>query len=91
MPLKPSSIIQTDEFVRAFAKKGEAERKAIARALRLMAEDVYYPSLRTHKLQGSGDIRGVHATDNQVMSVTIDGTVITLRTCCNHDDVYRRP
>jgi len=91
MPLKPSKIVRTDEFKNAFAKKGSVERKAIERALRLIAEDVYYPSLRVHKLRGVGDIRGAHATDSQVMSLTIEGSVITLRTCCNHKDVYRNP
>lgn len=91
MPLKPTKIIYGDEFKRAFAKKGEAQRNSIKRALRLLAEDIYYPSLRVHKLQGQGDIRGAHATDNQVMSLTIEGSVVHLRTCCNHDDVYRSP
>lgn len=91
MPLKPTKIVQTDEFKRAYAKKGDAERNSIKRALKMLAEDIYYPSLRVHKLEGVGDIRGAHATDNQVMSLTIDGSVVTLRTCCNHKDVYRSP
>lgn len=88
MALKPTNIIRTDEFKNSYARKGPAERNSIKRALRLMREDVYYPSLRTHKLEGVGDIRGAHATDNQVISLTIDGSVVTLRTCCNHKDVY---
>ncbi len=56
-----------------------------------MALDIYYPSLRVHKLEGESDIRGAHATDNQVIRLTIDGTVVSLRTGCNHNDVYRRP
>ena len=91
MPLKPTRIIQTDEFKRAYAKKGAAERNSIKRALKMMAADIYYPSLRVHKLEGVGDIRGAHATNNQIMSLTIDGSVVTLRTCCNHKDVYRNP
>lgn len=91
MPLKPTRIIQTDEFRRAYAKKGDGARNSIKRALRMLAEDIYYPSLRVHKLEGVGDIRGAHATDNQVISLTIDGSVVTLRTCCNHKDVYRSP
>lgn len=91
MPLKPTKIVQTDEFKRACAKKGDAERNSIKRALKMLAEDIYYPSLLVHKLDGVGDIRGAHATDNQVMSLTIDGSVVTLRTCCNHKDVYRSP
>ena len=86
MPLKPTKIVQTDEFKRAYARKGDAERNSIKPALRMLAEDIYYPSLRVHKLEGVDDIRGAHATDNQVMSLTIDGSVVTLRTCCNHKD-----
>ncbi len=91
MALKPTKIVWGDEFKKSYAKKGAAERNSIKRALRLMAEDVYYPSLRVHKLEGTGDIRGAHATDNQVISLTIDGSVVHLRTCCNHKDVYRSP
>lgn len=91
MSLKPTKIVQTAEFKRAYAKKGSAQRNSIKRALRLLAEDVYYPSLRVHKLEGVGDIRGAHATDNQVISLTVEGSVVTLRTCCNHKDVYRSP
>lgn len=91
MPLKPTKIIWGDEFRKAYLKKADQERKSIKRALRLMDSDVYYPSLRVHKLEGVGDIRGAHATDNQVISLTIDGSVVNLRTCCNHKDVYRNP
>ena len=91
MPLKPSKISYGAEFVRSYAKKGERERTSIDRALKMMSEDIYYPSLRVHKLEGQGDIRGAHASDNQVMSLTIDGDVVHLRTCCNHKDVYRSP
>ena len=90
-PLKPTRIIQTAEFEKAFVGKGAIERKAITRALRLLKDDVYDPSLKVHKLKGWGNIRGAHATDNQVMSLLIEGSVVTLRTCCNHDDVYRHP
>lgn len=91
MPLKPTKIVWGEEFVRAYATKGERERKSIDRALRMLAEDVYYPSLRVHKLEGHGDIRGAHASDNQVMTLTVDGSIVQLRTCCNRDDVYRSP
>jgi len=91
MPLKPTKIVFGNEFKNSYAKKGATEKKSIKRALRLLAEDVYYPSLRVHKLEGVGDIRGAHATDNQVISLTIDGSVVRLRTCCNHQDVYRSP
>jgi mRNA-degrading endonuclease YafQ of YafQ-DinJ toxin-antitoxin module len=91
MRLKPTKIIWGDEFTRAYRKKGDIEKKAMRRALRLMGDDIYYPSLKVHKLEGQGDIRGAHATDNQVMSLTIDDSVVSLRTCCNHKDVYRNP
>lgn len=84
MPLRPTKIIQTAAFEKAFIAKGDIERKAITRALRQMKNDVYYPSLRVHKLEGQGDIRGAHATDNQVISLTVVGSEVTLRACCNH-------
>lgn len=91
MPLKPTRINYGDEFVRAYARKGARVRTSIDRALKMLEQDVYYPSLRTHKLEGVGDIRGAHASDNQIMTLTLDGSVVNLRTCCNHKDVYRSP
>ena len=91
MPLKPSKIEWGDEFKNSYRRKGDQQKKSIERALRQMATDVYYPSLRVHKLEGVGDVHGAHATDNQVISLTIDGSVVHLRTCCNHKDVYRNP
>lgn len=91
MPLTPSKIEWGQGFQDSFATKSEQHRNSIKRALRMMARDLYYPSLQTHKLEGHGDIRGVHATDGQVITLTVDGTVVFLRACCNHDDVYRHP
>ncbi len=89
--MKPTKLIRSQGFTDSYAKKSKANRSAIDRALRMMAEDIYHPSLRTKKMKGVGDIREAHATRGQTMTLTLDGTIVYLRACCNHDDVYRRP
>jgi hypothetical protein len=89
--MKPTKLVRSKGFTDSYAKKSKPNRSAIDRALRMMADNVYHPSLRTQKMKGFGDIREAHATRGQTMSLTLTGTVVYLRTCCNHDDVYRRP
>lgn len=89
--MQPSKIVWSKTFTDLYAKKSAQHQRAIDRALRMMARDVYHGSLKTKKMEGWGDIREAHVTDGQVMTLTVDGTVVSLRVCCNHDDVYRHP
>jgi hypothetical protein len=89
--MKPTKIVRSKGFTDSYAKKSKANRNAIDRALRMMASDIYHRSLRTKKMEGVGDIREAHATLGQTMSLTLNGTEVYLRACCNHDDVYRHP
>lgn len=89
--MKPTKVIWGKGFTDLYKAKSKENRAAIDRALRMMAEDVYHRSLRTKKMQGWGDIREAHATLGQTMSLTLHGSEVHLRVCCNHDDVYRSP
>jgi hypothetical protein len=89
--MKPARIAWSKTFVDSYRSKSKPHQRAIDRALRMMADDLYHPSLRTKKMQGVGDIREAHATRGQVMTMTLSGTDVYLRVCCNHDDVYRNP
>jgi hypothetical protein len=89
--MKPTKIRWAKTFTNQYKKKSKANRTAIDRALKMMGDDVYHPSLRTKKMRGFGEIREAHATRGQTMSLTIEGAEVFMRVCCNHDDVYRRP
>ena len=89
--MKPTKIVWSKSFADSYITKSRPNRRAIDRALRMMAEDVHHGSLRTRKMQGQGDIREAHATKWQVMTLTVSGTEVRLRACCNHDDVYHHP
>ncbi len=89
--MKPTKLVWTAKFQEKYRRKSAQHKESINRALRMMAQNVYHPSLKTHKMRGVGDIRASHATDNQVMTLTLDGSKVNLRNCCNHDDVYKRP
>ncbi len=89
--MKPTKISWSKSFADSYRAKSKPNRRAIDRALRMMAASVYHSSLRTRKMEGWGDIREAHATRGQVMTLTLSGTEVYLRACCNHDDVYRSP
>ena len=89
--MKPANIFWTKTFHDLYNKKSKAHKKAIDRALRMMAGNLYHPSLRTRQMEGHGDIKEAHATKQQVMSLTLDATDVHMRVCCSHDQVYRNP
>jgi hypothetical protein len=78
-------------FTSGFNKKSEENRNAVRKALRLMAQDLGYPSLRTQKMGGRPNVWEARAS--QSVRITFDfvsGETIRLRTCCTHD-IYRSP
>lgn len=89
---RPVSVGQISaKFDTEYKKKPKQRRNAIDKALRLMATDLHYPSLRAQKLSGHRTIWEAHATLGVVMTFDfIDSDRIRLRVCCNHD-IYRRP
>lgn len=79
------------KFHTEYGRKSTERRDAIDKALRLMATDLHYPSLRARKMSGHRSIWEAHATLGVVMTFDFIGTDrIRLRVCCNHN-IYRRP
>jgi mRNA-degrading endonuclease YafQ of YafQ-DinJ toxin-antitoxin module len=65
----------------------EPDRRAVDRALRLLATDPRDPRLRTHKLEGGERWACRYAYDGRIVS-RWEADMIRLLDAGSHDDVY---
>ena len=72
---------------RRYRKLAEPTRRAVDRALRLLATDPRDPRLRTHKLEGGERWACSYAYDGRIV-FTWEADVITLLDVGTHDDVH---
>lgn len=96
---------RTTLFKRSYQKLEDRDRRRIDRALRLLAEQPFYPyhgGLSVHKLEG---VRGtaiqvgasppqvweMHATDELLVTFQYGEEEILFRNCGHHNDVLRSP
>ncbi len=89
---RPIKLAETSSiFTSGYTSKSRERQKAVDKAVRLLQQDLYYPSLRARKMGGGAGIWEAHASDTVVMTFDfIDKDSVRLRVCCNHD-IYRRP
>ena len=73
-------------FRRRYRKLAEPDRRAVDRALRLLATDPRDPRLRTHKLEGGERWACSYAYDGRIV-FRWEADVITLLDVGSHDDV----
>lgn len=88
-------FVRTERFKKAFQSLPKEIQKKVVRALRLLAEDTYYPSLGVKKLQGAPGIWEARIDLNYRMTFQIDEeegkTICLLRNVDNHDDCLKKP
>ena len=81
----------TEVFQSGYRRKSAENRDAIDKALRLMAQDLFYRSLRARKMAGHANIWEAHASLSVVLTFDFASSdAVRLRACCNHD-IYRKP
>jgi len=66
-------------------------RNAIDRCVKLLAEDVHYPGLQVHRVQGTQGVWEAYVDIHNRVTFHWDGDVIVLRNNCNHDILDRNP
>jgi mRNA-degrading endonuclease YafQ of YafQ-DinJ toxin-antitoxin module len=74
-------------FRRRYRKLAEPDRRAVDRALRLLAADPRDPRLRSHKLEGGERWACRYAYDGRIVFIWA-AEVILLLDVGTHDDVY---
>jgi mRNA-degrading endonuclease RelE of RelBE toxin-antitoxin system len=88
-------FIRTERFKRAFQSLPKEIQKKAVRALRLMTEDMFYPSLVVKKIQSYPDIWEARIDIKYRLTFQYkqkeDETICILRNIDNHDECLNNP
>ena len=88
-------FIRSERFKRAFQSLPKEVQKKAVRALRLMAEDMFYPSLVVKKVQGYTGVWEARVDIKYRLTFQVeqkDGeTTCILRNVDNHDECLKNP
>ena len=88
-------FIRSERFKRAFQSLPKDIQKKAVRALRLMAEDMFYPSLVVKKVQGYPGIWEARVDIKYRLTFQYEQkdskTICILRNVDNHDECLKNP
>ena len=88
-------FIRSERFKRAFQSLPKEAQKKAVRTLRLMAKDMFYPSLVVKKVQGYPGVWEARVDIKYRLTFQVeqkDGeTFCTLRNIDNHDECLKNP
>lgn len=78
------------QFVKRYSKLSEKERDMVDAKLRTLARDPWHPSLRTKRIQGTGEFE-VSVNMDIRMAITFEGDkIIVMLDVDHHDKLLRR-
>jgi mRNA interferase RelE/StbE len=81
----------TERFRHAFAALTDADAARVGKALRLLAVDPRYPSLRVKRIQGTEGIWEARASASLRLTFEMHGAALILRTVGLHDVTLNNP
>ncbi len=81
----------TERFRRAFAALSDADARRVEKALRLLANDPRYPSLRVKRVQGTEGVWEARAGDALRITFEMHGDLLILRMVGPHDATLKNP
>jgi mRNA-degrading endonuclease RelE of RelBE toxin-antitoxin system len=88
-------FIRSDRFKRAFQSLPKEAQKKAMRTLRLMADDMLYPSLVVKKIKGYPDIWEARIDIKYRLTFKVEQknseTLCILRNIDNHDECLKNP
>jgi mRNA interferase RelE/StbE len=84
-------IARTDRFKKAWEKLSEEEKDLGRKALRNLAVDMRYPSLRLKKIKGSYGLWEARASQSLRMTFAVIDETIILRNIGPHDEALGKP
>ena len=85
------ALVLTDRFRRAYQRLPADIQRKVKKALRLLDEDVNYPGLHVHKIQGTDAIYEGRVDHKYRFSFSFSGDDIVLRNVDNHDECLNSP
>ena len=84
-------ILLTERFRRAYQSLSKEDQERVKKALRLMTEDLKYPSLRVKKMRGTAGIWEARASRSLRITFQMEEGALLLRNVGKHDDALNRP
>ena len=84
-------IIQTDSFKKDYQRLPEKVKKQTDKALKLLAANLFHPSLRAKKIKSREGIWEGTITKGYRFSFEIRGNTYILRRIGKHEELLRRP
>ena len=81
----------TEHFRAAYRSLTDEQAKSVQKALRLLAADPRYPSLRVKRIQGTDAIWEARASRSLRITFEMDGDSLTLRNVGPHDEALDSP
>lgn len=84
-------LLLTNRFRRAYRSLPQKERNRVQKALRLMEEDLRYPSLRVKRVRGTAKIWEARASRSLRITFELQGEDLILRNVGPHDETLRQP
>ena len=87
-------LVRTERFKKSYQNLDKQSQKTIAKALRLLVENMFHPSLRTRKMEGYHNPYRWEARGNMDLRITFEyekPELLILRNCGHHDKTLRNP
>ena len=81
----------TRRFKRSYRFLSQEDQKRVQKALRQMADDLRYPSLRVKHIQGTSKIWEARASRSLQITFEVEGENLILRNVGSHDAPLRKP
>ena len=82
---------RTDRFKKAWVQLNEDEKVSFRKAIKNLAEDIRYPTLRVKKIKGTEKLWEARASLSLRMTFQIEEDKILLRNIGHHDKTLERP
>ena len=81
----------TERFTRQYERLPKTIQMKVDKALRLLDADFRHPGLRSHPVEGLGEIFEAYVDAQYRMTFERHGKVFVMRNVDNHDECLRNP
>jgi len=81
----------TERFVKQYERLPRSIQRKADKALRLLDADFRHPGLRSHPMEGTGEIFEAHVDAKYRMTFERHGDVFVMRNVDNHDECLKDP
>jgi mRNA-degrading endonuclease RelE of RelBE toxin-antitoxin system len=81
----------TERFVKQYERLSENIQRKVDKALRMLGSNFRHPGLRSHPLEGAGDIFEAYVDAKYRLTFERRGNILIMRNVDNHDECLKNP